>query len=121
MYLKEILYERGLTNQDIAERLIEDAADRTARWSLGVHEIDDALGGGLKPRELLLVAGKAHTGKTVLLINAVAKNPDSLVIWMTPDEPDLMVLSRVLSIRLNMNPPIVTIFAGVIFVELRAG
>ncbi len=89
---------------DIAERLIEDATDQTARWSLGVHEIDDALGGGLKPRELLLVAGKAHTGKTVLLINAVAKNPDSLVIWMTPDEPDLMVLSRILSIRLNMNP-----------------
>ena len=26
---------------DIAERLIEDAADRTARWSLGVHEEAD--------------------------------------------------------------------------------
>lgn len=89
---------------DIAERLIEDATDESNKWPLGVHEIDDALGGGLKKRECLIVAGKAHTGKTVLIINAVARNPNNIVMWMTPDEPDLMVLSRILSIRLNKNP-----------------
>ena len=40
----------------------------------------------------------------MLLINAVARNPNNIVMWMTPDEPDLMVLSRILSIRLNKNP-----------------
>ena len=89
---------------DIAERLIEDASDTSNKWPLGIHEIDDALGGGLKKRECLVVAGKAHTGKTLLIINAVARNPNNVVMWMTPDEPDLMVLSRMLSIRLNRNP-----------------
>jgi hypothetical protein len=92
---------------DIAERLIEDAADLSNKWPLGVHDIDDALGGGLKKRECMIVAGKAHTGKTVLIINAVARNPNNLVMWMTPDEPDLMVLSRILSIRLNKSPRVV--------------
>ena len=89
---------------EIAERLITDATDTSNRWSLGVHEIDDAMDGGIKPREMMVVAGKAHTGKTVLLINAVAKNPNTLVMWMSPDEPDLMVLSKILSVRLNLNP-----------------
>jgi hypothetical protein len=89
---------------DIAERLIEDATDDSNKWPLGVHDIDEALAGGLKKRECLIVTGKAHTGKTVLLINAVARNPNNIVMWMTPDEPDLMVLSRILSIRLNKNP-----------------
>jgi len=89
---------------DIVERLIEDAADTSNKWALGVHDIDDALAGGLKKREVMVVAGKAHTGKTLLLTNAVARNPNNIVMWMTPDEPDLMVLSRILSIRLNKNP-----------------
>jgi len=89
---------------DIAERLIEDAADTSNKWALGVHDIDDALAGGLKKREVMVVAGKAHTGKTLLLTNAVARNPNNVVMWMTPDEPDLMVLSRILAIRLNKNP-----------------
>jgi len=89
---------------EIAERLILDAGDMSSRWSLGIHQIDEALDGGIKPREMLVIAGKAHTGKTVLVVNAVAKNPNSLVMWMSPDEPDLMVLSKILSIRLDMNP-----------------
>lgn len=89
---------------EIAERLITDATDKSNRWSLGVHEIDEAMDGGIKPREMLVVAGKAHTGKTVLLVNAVAKNPNTIVMWMSPDEPDLMVLSKILSVRLNLNP-----------------
>ena len=32
------------------------------KWPLGVHDIDEALAGGLKKRECLIVAGKAHTG-----------------------------------------------------------
>ena len=92
------------TCSEIAERLITDAADTSNRWSLGVHEIDEAMDGGLKAREMMVVAGKAHTGKTVLIVNAVAKNPNSLVMWMSPDEPDLMVLSKILSVRLNLNP-----------------
>ena len=89
---------------DIAERLIDDAADRSPKWPLGIHDIDHALGGGIKPREVMVIAGKAHTGKTILVSNAVAKNPDMFVMWMTPDEPDLMVLARIISIRLNKNP-----------------
>ena len=89
---------------EIAERLITDATDTSNRWSLGVHEIDEAMDGGIKPREMMVVAGKAHTGKTVLLVNAVAKNPNTIVMWMSPDEPDLMVLSKILSVRLNLNP-----------------
>jgi len=52
---------------DIAERFIADAADDSNKWPLGVHDIDEALAGGLKKRECLIVAGKAHTGKTVLV------------------------------------------------------
>jgi KaiC/GvpD/RAD55 family RecA-like ATPase len=92
------------TCSEIAERLITDAKDMSNRWSLGVHEIDDAMDGGIKRREMMVVAGKAHTGKTVLIVNAVAKNPNSIVMWMSPDEPDLMVLSKILSVRLNLSP-----------------
>ena len=43
---------------DIAERLIEDASDASNKWPLGIHEIDDALGGGLKKQEAIRMTGR---------------------------------------------------------------
>ncbi|MET0292190.1 MAG: DNA repair protein RadA [Steroidobacteraceae bacterium] len=50
----------------------EDGSPVTARWSLGLEELDRVLGGGLVPGSVTLMGGEPGIGKSTLLLQAAA-------------------------------------------------
>ncbi|HUG26894.1 MAG TPA: DNA repair protein RadA [Gemmatimonadales bacterium] len=56
-----------------AKRLGEVEADRLARWTTGIPELDFVLGGGLVPGSMTLIGGEPGIGKSTLLLQAAAR------------------------------------------------
>jgi len=85
-----------------AEGLIEYLQNPEGRFTFGLREIDVMLR-GIGRGELCLVTGRAHSGKTMLVLQAVANNPDKHVIIFTFDEASELVLTKLVAITENIN------------------
>src|SRR5690625_1899490 len=72
---------------EAAEGLIEFLQNPDGRFMLGVEPID-LMVRGFGRGELAYITGRAHSGKTQLLLNAVAHeiNAGKRIIMFTPDE-----------------------------------
>lgn len=80
------------------EWLVNDAG----RFMLGLPEVD-AMVRGIGPGELCYVIGRPHSGKTQVVLNAINNNPDKHVLFFTPDENDVMILTKLIAISEGIN------------------
>jgi replicative DNA helicase len=83
---------------DAADGLIEYAQNPEGRFLLGLHDVD-VMTRGFGRGELVYVTGRAHSGKTQVVLNGLNANPDKRIIFFTPDEVSELVLSKLVSIR----------------------
>lgn len=93
-------YVRPLT--EAAESLIEYVTNPEGRFYLGLAEIDMAIR-GFGRGELAYVTGRAHSGKTQLILNGINNNADKRILFFTPDEPKELVLSKLVSLWAGVN------------------
>jgi archaellum biogenesis ATPase FlaH len=83
----------------------EDAADEYVAWSrspgtriyTGIDEFD-AVMRGVAPKELCLIVGYAHSGKTVFTTQVLLHNRHRRLALFTPDETRVLVLVKLASI-----------------------
>jgi len=79
------------------DRWIEYAAGSHDRFFLGLAEIDQRMR-GVWPSDVLVVTGRAHSGKSAVLLSSIAKNlqqdEDFRAVIFTPDEPEILVVSK---------------------------
>lgn len=80
----------GVAPERPARRLREVSAESTPRELTGLAEFDRALGGGLVPGQVVLLAGEPGVGKSTLLstvAHAVATlHPQDLVLYVSGEE-----------------------------------
>ena len=97
---RHLRYVRPLA--DAAEGLIEYLQNPEGRFTFGLPAIDVMLR-GVGRGELCIVTGRAHSGKTMLVLQAVANNPDKRVLFFTLDEAAELVLTKLVAITQNIN------------------
>lgn len=81
-----------------AEGLIEVLSNSEGRYSLGIPELDIAMR-GIGRGELVMLTGRAHSGKTQVVLNSIVNNPTRRTIVFTPDEVAELVFAKLHSIR----------------------
>lgn len=69
---------------------------------LGYRDLD-AMIRGFGRGELAYITGRAHSGKTQLLVQAIANNPERRVLFFTPDEVAELILTKLVSISYGVN------------------
>lgn len=83
---------------DAAQGLIDYAQNPEGRFMLGLHDID-VMTRGFGRKELVYVTGRAHSGKTQVVLQAICNNPDRRIIVFTPDETSELVLSKLVAMH----------------------
>jgi replicative DNA helicase len=76
-----------------AESWIDYTTNPEGRFRLGLDEID-IMTRGFGRGELIFVTGKVQSGKTQLVLNAIANNPKSRTLIFTIDEPSELVFTK---------------------------
>ncbi len=71
-------------------------------WRFGIRAFDEATLGGARPGNLLTLIGKTHTGKSLLAMNMVARNPNHRTLWVSPDETESMFWGKYGAIRMEL-------------------
>ena len=87
---------------EAAEGLIEYAQNPHGRFMLGLHDVD-VMTRGFGRKELALFCGKAHEGKTQVMLQGIANNPDKRFLLFTPDETSELVLSKLVAMTHGVN------------------
>ena len=79
------------------DRWVEYAAGSHDRFFLGLAEIDQRMR-GVWPSDVLVVTGRAHSGKSAVLLSSIVKNlqqdENFRAVIFTPDEPEILVVSK---------------------------
>lgn len=75
------------------ESVLESIRTSEQRFSLGLAELDVRTR-GFGPKELILVTGFAHSGKTQLVNTAILNNRDKRVLFFSMDDPAEMILLK---------------------------
>lgn len=82
---------------DAASEYVHSARTRDQRINTGLPEFDAAMR-GLGPKELLIVQGFAHAGKTLFTTQMIVHNKDKRMVLFTPDESRVLVLVKLASL-----------------------
>jgi len=73
---------------------------------LGLQEIDEKMR-GVWPSDVLVVTGRAHSGKSAVLLSSMARNlqenPDFYGVIYTPDEPEVLVVAKLYALLYKRN------------------
>lgn len=85
-----------------AASLIDFLQNPLGRWMFGVREID-AMVRGVGRGELMFITGRAHSGKTQILLQSICNNPNARVLYFTPDEVSDLVLMKLISMTRGIN------------------
>ena len=72
-------------------------------WQFGIRAFDEATLGGARPGNLLTLIGKTHTGKSLLAMNMVARNPNHRTLWVSPDETESMFWGKYGAMRMELS------------------
>lgn len=73
------------------------------RFMFGLPQID-AMTRGVGRGELCYVIGKPHSGKTQVCLQAINNaGPDARILFFTPDEVDVLVLTKLIAINRGIN------------------
>jgi KaiC/GvpD/RAD55 family RecA-like ATPase len=73
--------------------LVEMIESHEDRFTLGLAQID-LMTRGFGPKELILITGFTHAGKTQLVNTAIIRNPDKRVLFFSMDDPSEMILLK---------------------------
>ena len=88
------------------DRWVEYAAGSEDRYYLGLPGIDEKMR-GVWPSDVLVVTGRAHSGKSAVLLSSIAKNlkadPEFHAVIFTPDEPEILVVSKLYALLYQRN------------------
>lgn len=82
---------------EAAESYIDFTQNPTGRFMLGIPEVD-AMTRGFGKGELAYVTGRAHAGKTQVVLNALVHNPKARILWFTPDEVAELILVKLVAL-----------------------
>jgi replicative DNA helicase len=93
-------YVKPLTSA--ADGLIDAMQNSEGRFMTGISELD-LMTRGMGRSELAMFCGRAHSGKTQIVLNAIVNNPNKRIILFTPDEVSELVLSKLVSIKHGIN------------------
>lgn len=88
--------------EEAADEYVQFSRDRGRRVYTGIEDFDGAMR-GLAPKELLLVIGHAHQGKTVFATQMLFHNRERRIALFTPDETRVLVLVKLASIIHGMS------------------
>lgn len=89
-------YVRPLTA--VGDDLVGYFQSLEGRFELGLRPVDE-MTRGIGRGELCYISGRPHSGKSQVMLNAVAHNPDKVIVLFTPDEVDQLVLLKLIAIR----------------------
>ena len=78
---------------EAAEGVLDALVNSHNRFKFGLLEID-TLTRGFGPKELILVTGFSHAGKTQLINTAILNNADKRVLFFSMDDPAEMILLK---------------------------
>jgi replicative DNA helicase len=81
-----------------ANDLIDWMSNLDNRLMFGLPDIDAAIR-GIARGELCYLTGRAHSGKTQVVLNMVHHNPKGRFLYFTPDEVDNLVLTKLIAIE----------------------
>lgn len=91
------------THQHTHLTTLAEAADRFIAEAQAGHRIDLGIGPldeqmrGISAGHVALIVGYSHSGKTLLALHAIRHNAKRRVLWYTPDEPAVLVLTKLAS------------------------
>lgn len=75
-------------------------------FHMGLQAIDEKMR-GVWPSDVLVVTGRAHSGKSAVLLSSIARNlqedPDFYAVVYTPDEPEILVVSKLYALLYKRN------------------
>ena len=91
---------------DAVDRWVEYAKGSHDCFHLGLQDIDSRMR-GVWPSDVLVVTGRAHSGKSAVLLSSMARNlledPDFYGVIYTPDEPEILVVSKLYALLYQRN------------------
>lgn len=85
---------------DAAFQLIADARN-PHRIYLGIEALDREMR-GISPGHVVVVNGYSHSGKTQTTIHVIRHNADKRVLYLTPDEPPALVITKLAAAESGM-------------------
>jgi len=99
-------YKYFRPTSDAVDKWVDYAAGSEDRYYLGLPGIDDKMR-GVWPSDVLVVTGRAHSGKSAVLLSSIVKNlkddPNFHAVIFTPDEPEILVVSKLYSMLYRRN------------------
>lgn len=72
------------------------------RFMIGLHELDIRTR-GFGPKELVLVTGFSHAGKTQLVNTTILNNRDKRILFFSMDDPSEMILIKLVCMHTGVN------------------
>lgn len=99
-------YKHIRTFGEAAEALIEVTQNTEGRLMLGIPELD-VLTRGFGRGELIFVTGRAHSGKTQVVLNMINANNAKNILFFTPDEVAPLVLSKLAAMHYGISAEII--------------
>lgn len=77
-------------------RVVREAREALVSGTLanfGIPDLDDEIR-GLRPGDLVIVAGPPHGFKTQMTVSMALRNPETNIVWCSPDEQHEFVLEK---------------------------
>ena len=91
---------------EAVDRWVEYAKGSEDCFNLGLQDIDEKMR-GVYPSDVLVVTGRAHSGKSAVLFSSIARNlqedPDFYSVIYTPDEPEVLVVAKLYALLYRRN------------------
>lgn len=87
---------------EAGDRLIDWMANDDNRFMLGLPKVD-AMVRGIGRGELCYVIGRPHSGKTQVVLQSIVNNPHKKVLFFTPDENDVLLLTKLIAMTRGIN------------------
>jgi replicative DNA helicase len=87
---------------DAYDGVVHSIANVDGRFTLGLGQID-ALTRGFGPKELVMVVGFSHAGKTQLVNTAILNNRDKRILFLSMDDPTEMILVKLACMEMGVS------------------
>lgn len=87
---------------DAADSWLDFTTNPEGRYRLGLDEID-IMTRGFGRGELVFITGKPFSGKTQVVLNAIANNPEARTLIYTLDEPRELVFAKLAALTTGIN------------------
>ena len=87
---------------DAYDAVVDAMVNPDGRFRLGLAPID-TLTRGFGPKELVMIVGFSHAGKTQLVNTAILYNRDKRILFLSMDDPTEMILIKLACMRMGVS------------------